>query len=1222
MKRTRLAILLTVVVVLTLVLVACQPSEQPTTTVERMYAKAQELGFEGDLDEFLEIVSGKDGLSAYELAQQQGFVGTLEQWLDSLKGEDGLTPTISIGEDGYWYINGEKTDFVAKGEQGPQGEPGEDGNGIVSVEKISSDGLVDTYEITFTDGTKTTFTVTNGLAGQNGVSVTEVKIIEGELWIYFSNDTSINLGNIMGQAGEQGPQGEPGQDGNDWIVGSGEPQDSEGKDGDLYLDTTTAYIYQKIDGVWIFIDKLQHQETVTVQFDLAGGEMVESAIVNVTKGSYLQLPLPSRTGYTFLGWYVGEGVNAGQVTSVTPIMQDMTLVAHWQANNYTVAFDDAGDSLIGDVTVTYDQVYTLPTPTRTGYTFIGWFNGDNKVELNGVWKIENSTTLVAHWQANTYTVTFETGTEEEIEPMEVTFGELYILPSPERQYYTFEGWLEGGSAIELTGKWSIASDVTLVASWKEVEYAVAYNNVEDCCNANPANITISQLPYTLKDAGKNDHVFEGWYVDPDFTTRVTQIDQLNMTLYAKFTVATSGLQFSSDYNGVKVIGYNGTDSDIIIPSYHDGFVTSIGSSAFEGYSITSIIIPFGITSIEDSAFSDCSSLTNIEIPSSVTSIGYYAFGNCVSLTNIQIPSSVTDIGNSLFESCSSLLSIEIPLSVTSIGDRAFYCCRSLISVEIPSSVPSIGNFSFDGCHSLTSAEIPSSVTSIGDFAFGNCTNLTSVEIPSSVTSVGDYAFANCTNLTNIEIPSSVSSIGYGTFEGCSSLTIYCEEESQPMGWSTDWNSSNCHVVWGVSGVGTTADYDYVVVENGIYLIKWKGSDTIISVPLEIDGLAVLGFGAIFAGSNVVAVEIPSSVINIESRAFDDCSSLANIEIPSSVETIGENAFSNCTSLQSITFEEGSQLQVIESSAFLGCSALVSVELPSGVMSVGGSAFTDCNKLKSIVIPVSVENIGFFAFMGCGDLTIYCEAEEQPVGWDANWNLDNRPVVWGVKMSAMEKVAADKQALTLEESYIEDFELLSVGLYGTTITWEVIEGSAIVIEGSTAIVTRGETDATVRLLATIKLGEATASKEFTVKVLANGKTTVVAQLKYTAETTTNMTGENDAALLNLDASIFTVVGAKGNKDLFPGLNKSGEIRMYGANGVGNEISVTCTGTISKILITFTASEGAKIMVGDSEVTANDDGTYTINANSFKIVNVNSGSTQVKFTSIDITYVIGG
>lgn len=220
----------------------------------------------------------------------------------------------------------------------------------------------------------------------------------------------------------------------------------------------------------------------------------------------------------------------------------------------------------------------------------------------------------------------------------------------------------------------------------------------------------------------------------------------------------------------------------------------------------------------------------------------------------------------------------------------------------------------------------------------------------------------------------------------------------------------------------------------------------------------------------------------------------------------------------------------------------------------------------------------------------------------------------------EKVAADKALLQLETSYTEDFTLPLAGSYDTAITWTVVEGDAIAIEDGTAKVTRGEADATVILRATIACGDALDTKDFTItipKQVVPGEDTTV-KLEYTADTTTNMTGENDAALLNLDASIFTVVGAKGNKNMFPGLNKSGEIRLYGADGVGNEISVTCTGTISKILITFTASEGAKIMVGDSEVTANDDGTYTINANSFKIVNVNSGSTQVKFTSIDITY----
>ena len=442
---------------------------------------------------------------------------------------------------------------------------------------------------------------------------------------------------------------------------------------------------------------------VTVVFELNGGEMSEATSVQVDNGSYLQLPVPTHTGYTFLGWFVGEGVNAGQVTNTTAITQDITITAHWKVNTYTVSFETGTDEEIEPMEVTFDQPYVIPTLERTGYKFLGWFDGEDKVE-SGIWNISRNTTLVARWQARTYTVTFETGIGQEIEPMEVTFGEQYTLPFPEPEHYTFMGWYNNYSEVGLTGNWSIASDVTLVASWS---IFVAYCNAEGCYNENPTNITVNQLPYTLKDAGKNDHVFEGWYVDPDFTTRVTQIDQLGMTLYAKFTVATSGLQFSSIFNGVKVTGYNGTDSDIIIPSYHDGFVTSIGDSAFNGYSITSVIIPSSVTSIGDSAFEDCSSLASIVIPSSVTSIG--------------------------------------------------------------------------------------------DSAFTGCNSLTSIVIPSSVTSIGDSAFYGCSSLASIVIPSSVTSIGYWAFHNCSSLTIYCEAESQPESWDSDWNPSNRPVVWGYKG---------------------------------------------------------------------------------------------------------------------------------------------------------------------------------------------------------------------------------------------------------------------------------------------------------------------------------------------------------------------------------------------------------------------------------------
>ena len=112
--------------------------------------------------------------------------------------------------------------------------------------------------------------------------------------------------------------------------------------------------------------------------------------------------------------------------------------------------------------------------------------------------------------------------------------------------------------------------------------------------------------------------------------------------------------------------------------------------------LTSIEIPDGITSIGDSAFSNCSSLTSITIPDSVTSIGIGAFGDCDSLSLIIIPDSVTSIGDSAFQYCASLTSITIPSSVTSIGYTVFYECFSLSAIEfLPTTPPEVQGNTFE-----------------------------------------------------------------------------------------------------------------------------------------------------------------------------------------------------------------------------------------------------------------------------------------------------------------------------------------------------------------------------------------------------------------------------------------------------------------------------------------------------------------------------------------------
>lgn len=251
------------------------------------------------------------------------------------------------------------------------------------------------------------------------------------------------------------------------------------KDTQHYQLANTGYgLAPKSDGS----SNLVVAKKYKVSFDNKGGTGDTTAIDVICGDVYGQLPTPTRTGYTFDGWYTaatgGSKVTAETVATATAAH---TLYAHWTANTYTVTYNKNSGTITNESSYTkytYGTGLTLPTPTRTGYTFGGWFENASFTGT-AVTKISTTATgnktYYAKWTAKQCKVVFDyqgaTSGNSTTEKT-VTYNSAYgTLPAPKKTGYNFKGWYaqaggQGGQTTATT-KVTKVSNHTLFAYWKD-----------------------------------------------------------------------------------------------------------------------------------------------------------------------------------------------------------------------------------------------------------------------------------------------------------------------------------------------------------------------------------------------------------------------------------------------------------------------------------------------------------------------------------------------------------------------------------------------------------------------------------------------------------------------------------------------------------------------------------------------------------------------------------
>lgn len=302
-----------------------------------------------------------------------------------------------------------------------------------------------------------------------------------------------------------------------------------------------------------------------------------------------------KEGYIFEGWYID---NIRVTEFDVDVLGTVTVTAKWTPLTYNITFENTKDAENGNRTqfTPDDATFELLPLEKAGYTFLGWYVGENKVDY-----VDNGTigdmVLEAKWELTVYNITYEGMEDVDFDPENATTytveSGIVELYNPSKEGYSFDGWYIGGVKVEAIPEGSIG-DLTITARWSVVTYTVTLENTKDATDKTELSYTLFKgvkLP-TLK---LNGYTFDGWYNENDeLVTEIVVGTTGDVTVTAKWTATVYNITYEN-------IGENTNNNpatytieqEVVLNDLPDGDGTFFGGWYLNGVRVEAI--PEGTT---------------------------------------------------------------------------------------------------------------------------------------------------------------------------------------------------------------------------------------------------------------------------------------------------------------------------------------------------------------------------------------------------------------------------------------------------------------------------------------------------------------------------------------------------------------------------------------------------------------------------------------------------